>query len=869
MTIEDPSPGATPNVVDTGEVSLPRPKLPPTYLAVLFSCVVLVIIVLSRQLVHEYNVTLHNWREKLSDVADHDTTFVTIWLYTRQMDAESIAARSDVVSLLSGPGKTKAQGKAPAQLQSDLDQVARVSGYSAIYVIDSQGNAQASTADAAVLPEGMVAALKPDSNFTVKVLPAAVMAHMGPRIALAIPVRSSGQTVGFVLLFTRADHIYRLPSQEVPTTRSGASFVVMDAAEGRVVIFANSRNGTSLAADPSLDPGILADRTIRERHAVSGEDYNYRHVRTLVETRFVPGADWGVIAQVDREEALAGFYPLLMRRTAVGLVIVLALIAISIAIWRHQQVAQLEAEIVRRNRVEQDLRQAEQLFSKAFHGSPEPVAITTLHEGRFIEVNDAYLKMTEYERNEVIGKTAEDLEVWVDAEDRSTLVANALGHGPVNEEKVSYRTKSGNILDLRVSAEIIQLRGQSCLLVLLRDVTEQVLIEEQARQAQKMEALGRLAGGIAHDFNNLLGIIMGYSEFLAREMPADAPSRPRVEAIRTAAGRAASLASQLLAFSRKQVLLPKVVDLNSLVSETHEMLHRLIGENIQIAAVLDPQLGLVRADPSQIVQVIINLSINARDAMPSGGRLVIETANVAWPAGTPYRGGSVPPGPYVQMVVRDTGAGMTPYTQARIFDPFFTTKPLGKGTGLGLAIVSGIVEQSGGYLLVDSELGKGTTFKILFPRVDDAAESMPRQEESSEAPMLGTILLVEDEVGMRELLKEYLETRGYTVLTAANGLEALQASKHYQGSIDLLITDVIMPQMNGPSLARSVQEQRPEVKVLYMSGYTGDRLREAEVSDSEIAFIQKPFLLEDLSDKIRIVLGRNVTIRPVPSRANS
>ena len=862
MTVDEAA--AAHNTIGTGDPSLNRRGLPGAYLAALLSCVALTITVVCIYLLHEYQATLQDWKEKLSVIADSDATFVTRWLQTRQNEGENIAKRSDVISLLVRSYKTKAMGEAQLKLQSELDHAAQLNGYSAIYVIDPQGRTLASTREAAELPPDMIGALKFSPVFGLRILPQKSMAQLRARIALIIPVQAAARTVGSVLLLTRADHIYRLPSQELPTTRSGESFVLY-VENNKVVIIGSPRNVANVPADSLLDPGRLAARTIWERRAVTGEEYDYRHIRTLVVTRFVPKASWGVITKMDRVEALASFYPLVVRASAVGLMIVLVLVAISLALWRQHQVDLLEAEIVRRNRVEQDLRQAEALFSKAFRSSPQPFTIATLYDGRFIEVNDAYLKMVGYERDELIGKTAADLQLWTDPTARSALVAKVLARGSTNEERVSYRTKSGSLLDLRISAEVIQLRGQPCLLVLSRDVTEQVLIDERMRQAQKMEALGRLAGGVAHDFNNLLGIIIGYSELLAKDMPVNALSGPRLEAIRTAAERAASLASQLLAFSRKQVLLPTVADLNSLVSETHEMLLRLIGENIHITTVLEPQLGFVKADPSQIVQVIINLSINARDAMPAGGELVIETANVDWSTGTVSRGISAPPGQYVMLSVRDTGTGMTTETQAQIFEPFFTTKPPGRGTGLGLATVSGIVEQSGGHLLVDSELGSGTTFKILLPRVYEDATSTPSQEDLSEGPVTGTVLLVEDEVGIRELIREYLATRGYTVLSAGSGREALDIAKEFQGTIDLLITDVIMSQMNGPTLAHAVQEQRAALKVLYMSGYTGDKLREAAISNSEITFIQKPFLLKDLGDKIRIVLGRNVTMRPVPS----
>jgi len=392
--------------------------------------------------------------------------------------------------------------------------------------------------------------------------------------------------------------------------------------------------------------------------------------------------------------------------------------------------------------------------------------------------------------------------------------------------------------------------------------------EAQLRESQKMEALGQLAGGVAHDFNNLLGVIMGYSELLASFVASDPGASRRLSAIRRSAERAASLTAQLLAFSRRQFLQPKVLDLNALVRDTDAILQRLIGEDVEASSMLDPSLGRVKADPSQIVQVLINLVVNARDAMPDGGKIMIETANVVLEEGAKCEGILVQPGPYVMLAVSDNGTGMDAKTRARIFDPFFTTKPAGKGTGIGLATVYGIVQQSAGYIAVETELGKGTTFRVYLPRIEERIEpELIRTMTVQAARASETILLVEDESAMRELLVEELQASGYTLLTAGNGVEALHVAKQYPHTIHLLITDVIMPQMSGPVLVRSLQQQRPEIKVLYMSGYTVDKLNETAM-DSEVALIQKPFLLKDLLDKVRDVLGQKETTRVAPSNGN-
>jgi PAS domain S-box-containing protein len=379
--------------------------------------------------------------------------------------------------------------------------------------------------------------------------------------------------------------------------------------------------------------------------------------------------------------------------------------------------------------------------------------------------------------------------------------------------------------------------------------------EEELRQSQKMEAVGRLAGGIAHDFNNLLTVINGYSELILHRLgPAD-PIRAELEAIKQAGARAAALTGQLLAFSRRQALQSRVLDLNAVVANMDSMLRRTIGEDIELRTVLQPELGRVKADPGQIEQVILNLAVNARDAMPHGGRLTIETADVELDETQTRRLLTVIPGPHVLLAVSDTGCGMDKETQARIFEPFFTTKEKGKGTGLGLSTVYGIVKQSGGSIWVYSEPGRGTTFKIYLPRVEEPAEAV--EPDTAGAPSPGgteTILLVEDEAGVRSLARTALQAYGYTVLEASNGSEALQICERHEGPIHLLVTDVVMPGMSGKELADRLASGRPEIKALYVSGYTDGSIIHHGMLDPSVAFLQKPFSPDALARKAREVL---------------
>jgi diguanylate cyclase (GGDEF)-like protein len=379
--------------------------------------------------------------------------------------------------------------------------------------------------------------------------------------------------------------------------------------------------------------------------------------------------------------------------------------------------------------------------------------------------------------------------------------------------------------------------------------------EEQLRQSQKMEAVGRLAGGVAHDFNNLLTAITGYSQLALNGLGDRDPVRKDIEEIRKAADRAASLTHQLLAFSRRQVLEPKVLDLNAVVADMETMLRRLIGEDIDLISILDPAAGQVTADPGQLEQVLLNLAVNARDAMPQGGKLVIETANAELDEAYAARHVAVRPGPYVMLAVSDTGHGMDAETRARVFEPFFTTKEPGKGTGLGLSTVYGIVKQSGGHIWVYSEPEHGTTFKIYLPRVEDAAETpVPHAQPLTPAGGAETILLVEDDGGVRSLARRVLESKGYRVLEARQGDEALAISAWYDGPIALMLTDLVMPGKGGRELARCFASVRPDMRVLYMSGYTDNAIFQQQVFDPGTAFLSKPFTPDELARKVREVL---------------
>lgn len=389
-------------------------------------------------------------------------------------------------------------------------------------------------------------------------------------------------------------------------------------------------------------------------------------------------------------------------------------------------------------------------------------------------------------------------------------------------------------------------------------------VQFQLQQSQKLEMIGQLAGGVAHDFNNMLTAIIGYTDLSLRRVGLENPIRRNLEETKKAAERAAALVRQLLAFSRKQILEPKVLDLNDVVKDMEKMLTRLIGEDIKLATRLEADLGSVKADPSQVEQIIVNLVVNARDAMPRGGSVTIETENTSLDNQTVLRHVSVKPGEYVMLAVSDTGSGMDQETQRRIFEPFFTTKDVGKGTGLGLSTVYGIVKQSGGHIWVYSEPGLGTMIKVYLPRIDNA-EIVPIEKLVHEPAALRgseTVLLVEDEDVVRGLTRKILMQAGYNVLDAKGGEEAIRVCRAHDGPIDLLVTDVVMPEISGKEVADRLVELRPAIRVLFMSGYTDEAIVQHGVLDANVEFIQKPFTWIGLTKKVREVLNRTPFISP-------
>jgi len=504
------------------------------------------------------------------------------------------------------------------------------------------------------------------------------------------------------------------------------------------------------------------------------------------------------------------------------------------------------------------LRANEQRFRALVEHSWDAIALFG-PDGTILYGSPATTRVLGYELAEFVGRNALDL---IHPEDRDLVVgrlteamANPRGRVDV-AARVKHKDGAWRYLE-GVLTNLLDDPSVGGIVNNYRDATERRSLEQQVIQAQKMEAVGRLAGGVAHDFNNILTAIGGYTDLLLEDLPLDDPRRQDVDEIHRAADRAAALTQQLLAFSRRQVLQPKVIDLNALVSNVEKLLGRLIGADVQLATALADEVGRVRADPGQLEQVIVNLAVNARDAMPGGGRLTIETRNVDLDAAYAAEHRTVVPGPYVVIAVSDTGTGMSADTQSHMFEPFFTTKEVGKGTGLGLATVYGIVKQSGGSIWVYSELGHGTTIKVYLPRVDEPPDPLAAPGLANPERLRGTetILLVEDEPAVRAVARQILARQGYTVLEAPDGPAAL-AMVAGRARVDLILTDVVMPGMSGRTLADQLATRWPGVRVLYMSGYTDDAIVRHGMLEPGLAYLQKPFRPDALVRKVREVLNR-------------
>ena len=530
----------------------------------------------------------------------------------------------------------------------------------------------------------------------------------------------------------------------------------------------------------------------------------------------------------------------------------------------------LAVTVTERKKAEDDLRASETRYRRLFESAKDGILILDADTGQVVDANPFLISLLGYSHADFLGKTLWDLGPFKDVAVSREAFRELQEKDYVRYDDLPLETRDGRLINVEFVSNVYLVGQTKVIQCNIRDITERKRIEaeheaehkkleQQLQVSQKMEAIGILAGGVAHDFNNLLSVILSYTEFAMQKLREDNPLKDDLLEVKKAGQRAAVLTQQLLAFGRKQLLQPVPLNLNQVAEGVEKMLRRILGEDIDFVQVLAPDLGVVRADPGQIEQVLMNLVVNARDAMSAGGKLTIETSNVELDEEYVAHHVSVKPGPYVQLAVTDTGCGMDEQTKTQLFEPFFTTKEKGKGTGLGLSTVYGIVKQSGGNIWVYSELGLGTTFKIYLPRELSVRATATRLRAIVE-PATGTetILVVEDEEALRQIARRSLEAAGYTVLTAGAGDEALLISAQHAGIIHLLLTDVVMPRMSGKALAQAFLKTRPTTKVLYMSGYADNAFVHHGVVDEGTNFIGKPFTATDIAHKIRSVLDCDI-----------
>jgi len=527
---------------------------------------------------------------------------------------------------------------------------------------------------------------------------------------------------------------------------------------------------------------------------------------------------------------------------------------------------------------EEAIRSSELKYRRLFEAAKDGILILEADTGRISDVNPFLIELLGYSRDELVGRLVWELGTFRDIVANQTKLEELQKQGHIRYENLPLETRLGRKIAVEFVSNVYPVGERNVIQCNVRDITERKRTEDQNRllhaelkqsvsdgqrleaqfiEAQKMEVVGQLAGGIAHDFNNVLAVIVGYSDLITSDLEPDSPLRTYIEEIRIAADRAAGLTGQLLVFSRKQKVQPVVLDLNAVIKGTENMLRRLIDENIEMTLVPGAEIGCVKADPGYIGQVLMNLVVNARDAMPNGGRVVIETSDVRLDEAYAETHTGTPSGDYVMLSVSDNGTGMTDEVKARVFEAFFTTKEAGKGTGLGLATCQTIIQQSGGHIGVDSEVGKGTTFKIYFPRIAEplatGASSIPKPEPLRRGTE--TLLIVEDEPSVRHLACGALQAQGYEVLTASNGQEALRVAREHTGQpIGLVVTDVIMPRMGGKVMAEWLKTTNPEIKILFTSGYTDDAIAHHGVLDPGVAFLPKPYTSSSLARKVREML---------------
>ena len=818
-----------------------------------------------------------NVRNQLLTVADIKVKDLSMWRRAQLGEARAILADRMALTVVRRVLAGEASASDRAEVLDWMEALAKHLRYADVLLLDRQGKPVLSVGQRFGSDEHLrriAAELLRAGDVVVRDFHRDTPS--GPvHLGLNLPLRLAPDAAVFGVLTLGIDpETYLYPLLETWPAPSATGETVLVRRDGDEAVFLNRLRGRKNSAVNFRVPMSRTDNAAVQ--AAGGKEGNiealdYRGVPVFAAVRRVPDTPWYLIAKMDEDEVEA---PVRRRSLMLGLGAVSLILAVGgmiVLSWRRQQLQfyreRYEAEIERRaveERASQALHESESRFRAIFEQAAIGMADSSL-ETRFIRVNQRFCEIMGYSREELLGLTFREIthpdDLARDEQQVAQLLRGELSSFTVEKR---YLRKDGGVVWANLLLSLLRSPSGDPLhfVAVVEDITGQKRAEDERRQlerqllqAQKMESVGRLAGGVAHDFNNHLAVINGYCAMLLGELGPDGPLREQVGEILLAGNRAATLTQQLLAFSRKQVAEPRVISLNDVVAEAGKMLSRLIGDDVEIVTHFDSGLGSVMADPSQMNQVLMNLAINARDAMPDGGRIIIETLYTDLDEGYAAQHAGVEPGPYVLLSITDTGLGMTQEVMQHIFEPFFTTKGVGVGTGLGLSTVYGIVKQAGGWIWVYSEPGKGSTFKVYLPRVGGAPEPLSAPVSAAET-LRGTetVLVVEDQPEVRRLTLAVLRNHGYRLLEAANGSQALSLCEQYPEPIHLLITDVVMPGMTGRELAMRLVALRPSLKTLYTSGYTANAIVHEGVLDPDVAYLPKPFSPAQLAAKVREVL---------------
>ncbi len=794
------------------------------------------------------------WRDRISSVADSHAQLLSAWFQERAADAAVLAAHPSIAEGL-------AENSGSRTIPPHLDRVVAAYGYAAAYVHGPTGEDVASSSGAPALgTRGVEEVRRALAEGTALAWVAGDTLDQGQVgfVRPALGRSGSGDRVilGCVTLVMEAKTILPLLSPEAAPTRTGEVILAIpDPDDAGGMLFASVRTN---AASP-IQRVVRVERTLAAR-ALEGQGsfgafHDYRGHDVLAGLRTIPTTGWGIVYKVDRTEVLEEFRQTLALAVTMTAILIVALGGVLVAHRRHTEAARLRDRLEKLH-LTSHLRLLLESTAEGIYGIDLA--------GRCTFINGAAARMVGREPADLLGRDLHELVHHSHLDGRPYPAAECpifdtcrTSRGVRREGEVFWR-RDGSCFPVEYSSfPVFEEGAPKGAVVTFSDITARRRLEEQLRQSQKMEALGRMAGGVAHDFNNLLTAILGYGDLILADSEATRKIRGRVDAILAGASRAAELTRQLLAFSRKQVLVPRLLDLNLVVQGVTTILERVIGEDVTLQVQLSADPLPVKADPVQIEQVLVNLVVNARDAMPRGGTILVTTSEAELGSDAlPPGHADVRPGPYAVLTVRDSGRGIPPEVLAHVFEPFFTTKETGKGTGLGLATVYGVVSQSHGFVTVDSQPGDGATFRVHLPRSAEILESrVPRPATSEVRRGTETILLVEDEDSVRALAREILGGCGYQILEARHAGEALVIAERHPGPIHMLLTDVVMPHMSGVELAARLVPLRPETKVLFISGYTGDAIVEHGISEEDTAFLSKPFSPHDLAAKVREVLG--------------